>query len=152
MDVLEKCFECKIGRTDLDPQAFSASDLWFCTLQPRTFMGGSVGLAGVVAGAAGVIMAYGPGVRRTSIRGCGGDRGPGPGSRHPPVVDDARTAGGARAELGVGATDLTDPVAPPDDGHEVPAHDPARQPPQVPAGVARRDRDALHARAHGPHN
>ena len=31
MDVLEKCFECKIGRTDLDPQAFSASDLWFCT-------------------------------------------------------------------------------------------------------------------------
>ena len=59
-------------------------------------------------------------------------RGPGPGSRHPPVVDDARAAGGARAELGVGATDLADPVAPPDDGHEVPARDPARQPPQVP--------------------
>ena len=31
MDVLEKCFERKIDRTVLDPQAFSASDLWFCT-------------------------------------------------------------------------------------------------------------------------
>ena len=31
MDVLEKCFERKIDRTVLDPQAFSASHLWFCT-------------------------------------------------------------------------------------------------------------------------
>ena len=84
--------------------------------------------------------------RAPTARGSGAD----PESRHPQVVDDARAAGGTRAELGMGAVDLADPVAPPDDGHEVPARDPARQPPQVTAAVTRRDRDAPHTRAHGP--